>query len=127
MITDPMKREIERAIHDAEHPVGMSIHDGVARIRADTLRRLVAQRDEALAQCAEWETKAATWMASPQAVQRLEGYRELAQRLERAEAQRDALLNLIGRIRKWDHLSSAADGPFWQREIDAAIAKAEEA
>jgi hypothetical protein len=39
-MTDPMKREIERAIHDAEHPSGMSTHDGMARISAATLRRL---------------------------------------------------------------------------------------
>ena len=39
----------------------------------------------------EWEAKAATWLASPEAAQRLEGYCELAQRANRAEAERDAL------------------------------------
>ncbi len=29
--------------------------------------------------CAEWERKAATWLASPEAAKRLDGYRELAQ------------------------------------------------
>lgn len=47
------------------------------------------------------------------------------QRAKNAEAERNALLDLIGRIRKWDHLSNAGDGPFWQREIDAAIAAVE--
>lgn len=43
------------------------------------------------AEIEEWKAKAANWMASPEAAQRLEGYRELGQRAERAEAQRDAL------------------------------------
>jgi hypothetical protein len=38
-----MRREIERAIHDAEHPVGMGPHTGMARISAATLRRLMAE------------------------------------------------------------------------------------
>lgn len=44
------------------------------------------ERDEALAKCAEWESKAATWFASPEARQQLDGYRDLAQRLANAEA-----------------------------------------
>ena len=43
----------------------------------------------------EWEAKAATWLASPEAAQRLDGYRELSQRANRAEAQRDALLEAL--------------------------------
>lgn len=41
-LPDHMRREIERAIHDAEHPAGMGPHSGMARISAATLRRLVA-------------------------------------------------------------------------------------
>lgn len=44
-MNDPMMREIDRAIHDAEHPSGMSVHDGMARISAATLRKLVAEND----------------------------------------------------------------------------------
>lgn len=69
-----------------EHPFPRDI-----RLAADELRRL----HELLK---EWEAKAATWLASPEAAQRLEGYRELAQRLEKAEAQRDALLEALLRI-----------------------------
>lgn len=36
--------------------------------------------------CAEWEKKAATWLASPEAAKRLDGYRELAQRVNTLEA-----------------------------------------
>ena len=43
----------------------------------------------------EWQQKAATWLASPAAAQRLDGYRELAQRLNAAEQQRDALLEAL--------------------------------
>ena len=69
-----------------EHPFPRDI-----RLAADELRRL----HELLK---EWEAKAATWLASPEAAQRLEGYRELAQRLEKAEAQRDALLEALKEI-----------------------------
>lgn len=34
----------------------------------------------------EWERKAATWLASPEAANRLDGYRELTNRLEMSEA-----------------------------------------
>ena len=43
------------------------------------------------AEIQEWRAKAATWLASPEAAQRLEGYRELGRLVERTEAQRDAL------------------------------------
>ena len=36
--------------------------------------------------CAEWEKKAAIWLASPEAAKRLDGYRELAQRVDTLEA-----------------------------------------
>jgi len=42
---------------------------------------------------------------------------------EAAEARADELANLLRRIRQWDHLDSAADGPYWKREIDAALAE----
>lgn len=35
------------------------------------------------------------------------------------------LLDLLKRLRGWDHLATAADGPYWTRELNAAIAKAE--
>lgn len=36
------RRWVEQAIHDAEHPSGMSTHDGKARIDASVLRRMLA-------------------------------------------------------------------------------------
>ena len=47
----------------------------------------------------EWERKAATWLASPEAAQRLDGYRELTQRLNACEQQRDALLAELHKAR----------------------------
>lgn len=35
--------------------------------------------------CAEWEKKAATWLASPEAAKLLDGYRELFQRVDTLE------------------------------------------
>ena len=48
--------------------------------------------------CAEWEKKAATWLASPEAAQRLNGYRELAQRLNAAEQVNAQLLEALEQI-----------------------------
>ena len=59
---------------------------------ADKIDDLEKQRDELLVKVAAWEQKAANWMASPEAAQRLDGYRDLAQRLNIAEQQRDELL-----------------------------------
>lgn len=52
---------------------------------AAELRRLHAKNQE-------WHQKAATWLSSPAAAQRLDGYQELAQRLNAAEQRRDELL-----------------------------------
>ncbi|AUN95444.1 hypothetical protein [Pseudazoarcus pumilus] len=38
-------------------------------------------------QIKQWQQKAATWLASPEAAQRLSGYREMAQRIAELEAQ----------------------------------------
>jgi hypothetical protein len=43
-----------------------------------------------------------------------------------AEARVRELTALLGRIRQWDHLDGAGDGPFWKREIDAALAATKE-
>jgi hypothetical protein len=74
--------------------------------------------------CGEWEKKAATWLASPQAAQRLDGYRELAQRLNAAEAVNQELLEALRTALintdalEISHCKDAA-------AIRAAIAKAE--
>jgi hypothetical protein len=65
------------------HPVGLLCHEAAAE-----LRRLHAL-------CGEWENKAATWLASPEAARRLDGYRELAQRLNAAEASNAQLLEAL--------------------------------
>ena len=47
MIEDFIRRAVERAIHEVEHPRGMGIHDGKARIEASYLRRMLAMLDAA--------------------------------------------------------------------------------
>lgn len=56
-----------------------SERDALCNEAADELDRLRAR-------VAEWEQKAANWIASPEATARLDGYRELAQRLNAADA-----------------------------------------
>lgn len=53
---------------------------------AEYIDQLEKQRDELLAKISEWERCAANWLASPEAANRLDGYRDLAQRLANAEA-----------------------------------------
>jgi hypothetical protein len=50
---------------------------------------LVRERDEARALNAQWAEKAAAWFASPEAAQRLQGYRDLAQQVAAAQNERD--------------------------------------
>lgn len=78
--------------------------------------------------CAEWEKKAASWLASPEASQRLNGSRELAQRLNTAAAQRDKLLSALHALRN----AYQGDVGNWHQkyrpvieQIEAVIAEVE--
>ena len=53
------------------------------------LCRAYRERDEARALNVEWAKKAKTWTASPEAAQRLQGYRDLAQQVAKAQNERD--------------------------------------
>lgn len=44
-----IRRSLERAINDAANPVGMSVHDGKAKVDASHLRALLARYDQAAA------------------------------------------------------------------------------
>jgi len=72
--------------------------------------------------CAEWEKKAATWLASPEAAQRLNGYRELAQRLNAAEQVNAQLLEALELI----PASGSMLGAQAEAKRIAAIAAAKE-
>ena len=37
----------------------------------------------------------------------------------------EALGTLLQRLHNWDHMDTAADGPFWRREIASVLAKLE--
>jgi len=69
----------------------------------------------------EWQKKAVTWFASPEAAQQLAGCRELGQRLNAAEAQRDELLAALKKI-KATKFSNWSDGEV-RTIASAAIAK----
>lgn len=68
----------------------------------ETLRMNTATNDQAAAELRrlhtvnqQWEEKAATWLASPEAAARLDGYRDLAQQLNNALMQKDALVEAL--------------------------------
>lgn len=46
--------------------------------------------------------------------------------IDQLRTERDEARALLRRIRAWDHLETAADGPYWQREIDAATKRWDE-
>lgn len=100
-------------------------YDLFADIRPD-FEKAMRERDELKSRCDEWEKKAATWLASPEAVQRLDGYRDLAQQLNTATTQRDELLKALKVAR--DHIDMGAleiSHCKDAEQIRAAIAKAE--
>lgn len=68
---------------DAEHCVLLAVNDSLAELRIE--------RDALQVKCDAWLEKAKNWMASPEAAQRLDGYRELAEKCAALEAERDAL------------------------------------
>jgi len=83
---------------------------------AAELRRLQTEN-------AEWKQRAANWMASPEAAQRLDGYRELAQRLNAAEEKNAELLTVL----KWlKNFLGGKHMPECVSRIHDAIAKAED-
>ena len=68
----------------------------------ETLRMNTATNDQAAAELRrlhtvnqQWKEKAATWLASPEAAARLDGYRDLAQQLNDALMQKDALVEAL--------------------------------
>ena len=81
----------------------------------------------------EWQQKAATWFASPEAAQQLAGYQELGQRLNAAEALRDGLLAALQAVLRidvkghqlQDRLQFSAAGRDILEQALAAIAKVE--
>jgi len=84
----------------------------------DMAIQLIEERNELLSKVAAWEQKAANWMASPEAAQRLKGYRDIAQRLNVAEQQRDNLLAFVERV------SRQKVEPYFAKEAIAALASA---
>jgi len=85
---------------------------------ASELRRLHALN-------VEWHEKAATWLASPEAAQRLAGYQDLAQRLNAAEQQRDELLEALKACDEAMSYMSEYDIPLTlPGQVKAAIDKA---
>lgn len=85
--------------------------------------------------CAAWEKKAATWLSSSEAVQQLEGYRELAQQTAHALNQRDEMLGVLKAFSDYvRNEQNATDGAVtysttainhWAFLARAAIAKVE--
>ncbi len=118
---------IERKIVENNLPNALRLADaldvvwagGIAPEAAAELRRLHTL-------CGEWEKKAATWLASPQAAQRLDGYRELAQRLNAAEAVNQELVEALRALIDMD--VAYRRGPKVEEAVEyarAAIAKAD--
>lgn len=101
------------------------------------LCRAAAELRRLSALCAEWEAKAATWLASPEAAQRLAGYRELGRKCAELEAERDdlklALAHTVRLVQDWTQSAYAmeaerdalrADSERWRSLYARAINEA---
>ena len=81
--------------------------------RDDTIYNLIIERDKLALKITEWEKKASTWLSSPDAQKQLDGYRELAQRVNTLELQRDELLEtLIDMVNYYGSASANVDELF---------------
>ncbi len=58
-----------------------------------------AEIEKLRAEISAWQDKAKNWMDSPEAVARLDGYRELGMRAEKAERERDQFSAALQTIR----------------------------
>jgi hypothetical protein len=99
--------------------------DLIQRYRSPHCGEAAAELRRLHALCGEWENKAATWLASPEAAKRLDGYRELAQRLNAAEASNAQLLEALLEYKRLYEEVQPAGG--WQGVYEtgnAAIAAA---
>jgi hypothetical protein len=76
---------------DAQRLAEILEHDEARFASRVTFRDAAAELRRLDALCKEWEAKAATWLASPEAAQRLDGYRELAQQVNGLEAECERL------------------------------------
>mgnify|MGYP001438334866 CR=1 FL=1 len=83
---------------------------------------ITQERDEARALNVKWAEKAATWSASPEAAQRLQGYRDLAQQVAQAQNERDEARAEVERLRKTlDEIATYWNGSHRPAEtLDAA-------
>lgn len=101
-VTDGKDISLLTVVYEGDTPFGALYNDAdaayIAAANPAAVLELIAERDELLARVAEWERCAQNWLASPEAVQRQAGYRELAQRANVAEQQRDELLAALKRV-----------------------------
>ncbi len=92
--------EDARLIYEHSPTESQSIPVGpMCRQAAMELATATRERDEARALNVEWSKKAETWMASPEAAQRLQGYRELGQQVAKAQNERDEARAEVERLR----------------------------
>lgn len=114
-------RAIERLVVEKLTELNARIDDRNAALLSKTveLSECQKQRDELLETVAAWEQKAANWMASPEAVQRLDGYRDIAQRLNVAEQKRDELLARIDVVCEVHIISQTYDRIREERQFAA--------
>jgi len=101
---------------------GWQVHADFARDLERELATATRERDEARALNARWAEKAATWTASPEAAQRLQGYRDLAQQVAAAQNERDEARAEVERLRKTlDEIATYWNGSHRPAEtLDAA-------
>lgn len=109
-------RLLEKRVKSGRH---YGFEQSIFADAADEIKRLQVERDALARRVAEWEEKAAAWMASPEAIKKLDGYREMGAKCAALEAE----LEEERQSRTINH--AAANLALDQR--DAAIAELREA
>jgi len=101
---------------------GWQVHADFARTLERELATATRERDEARALNVEWSKKAETWLATPEAAQRLQSYRDLGQQVAQAQNERDEARAEVERLRKTlDEIATYWNGSHRPAEtLDAA-------
>jgi len=115
--------EDARLIYEHSPTESQSIPVGpMCRQAAMELATATSECDEARALNVEWSKKAETWLATPEAAQRLQSYRDLGQQVAQAQNERDEARAEVERLRKTlDEIATYWNGSHRPAEtLDAA-------
>ena len=125
-----IRRSLERDLHDAEYPVGLSAHDGRARVNASHVRNLLSRYDELRTHAEALQARLDRILANP--LRKLQNIEEGIRTTVEEQAERDALQSKLSAayaaVRDVNNNEWDASGNFhtqWIKKHAATIAIAD--